>query len=126
MNKHDLDRLVRWAIDVTPMKFAEDAYGITGTAYDRTDDYISGKYSLMHENFIMWLGSLDGKNRARLANHITFDEPEEDVVEKPEGVDVVNLNEHKEEYKEFYKDINNILTDMVTIGSSNKGPKNND
>ena len=126
MNKHDLDKLVRWAVDVTPMKFAEDAYGITGTAYDRTDDYISGKYSLMHENFIMWLGSLDAKNRARLANHITFDEPEEDVVEKPEGVDVVNLNEHKGKYKEFYKDINNILTDMVTIGSNNKGSKNND
>ena len=126
MNKHDLNKLVRWAVDVTPMKFAEDAYGVTGTAYDRTDDYISGKYRQMHENFIMRLGGLDGKNRVRLANHITFDEPEEDVVEKPKDVEVVNLNGHKEKYKEFYQDINNILGDMVSIGSKNKGPKNND
>ena len=126
MNKKDLDKLVRWAVDVTPMKFAEDAYGITGTAYDRTDDYIRGKYSMMHENFIMWLGGLDAKNRVRLANHITFDEPEEDETEKPKDVDVVNLNEHKEKYKAFYKDINNIVGDMVAVGSKNKGSKNND
>ena len=123
MNKHDLNKLVRWAVDVTPMKFAEDAYGVTGTAYDRTDDYISGKYRQMHENFIMWLGGLDGKNRVRLANHITFDEPEEDAVEKPKDVEVVNLNEHKEKYKEFYKDINNILGDMVAVGSKNQEKK---
>ena len=45
----------------------------------------------------------------------------EDEKEKPK-----DFKEHKEKYKEFYKDINNILTDMVTIGSKNKGPKNND
>ena len=128
MNKHDLDKLVRWAVDVTPMKFAEDAYGITGTAYDRTDDYIRGKYSMMHENFIMWLGGLDAKNRVRLANHITFSSSNawEDETEKPKDVDVVNLNEHKEKYKAFYKDINNIVGDMVAVGSKNKGSKNND
>ena len=122
MNKHDLNKLVRWAVDVTPMKFAEDAYGVTGTAYDRTDDYIRGKYSMMHENFIMWLGGLDAKNRVRLANHITFDEPEEDETEKPKDVDVV-INEHKEKYKAFYKDINNILGDMVAVGSKNQEGK---
>ena len=100
MNKHDLNKLVRWAVDVTPMKFAEDAYGVTGTAYDRTDDYISGKYRQMHENFIMWLGGLDAKNRVRLANHITFDEPEEDY--KP------------------YTNIDNIVNDMVAVGSRNQ------
>ena len=72
MNSRDIDKLVRWAVDSDLKTFAEDAYGITGTAYDRTDDYISGKYSMMHENFIMWLGSLDGKNRIRLARNITF------------------------------------------------------
>ena len=123
MNKHDLDKLVRWAVDVTPMKFAEDAYGITGTAYDRTDDYISGKYSMMHENFIMWLGGLDAKNRVRLANHITFSSSNawEDETEKPK-----DFNEHKEKYKGHYENIDNIVYDMLTIGSSNKGPKNND
>ena len=122
MNKKDLDKLVRWAVDVTPMKFAEDAYGITGTAYDRTDDYIRGKYSMMHENFIMWLGGLDAKNRVRLSNHITFSSSNawEDETEKPKDVDVVNLNEHKEKYKAFYKDINNIVGDMVAVGSKNK------
>ena len=78
MNKHDLDKLVRWAVDVTPMKFAEDAYGITGTAYDRTDDYIMGKFKQMQSNFIMWIAGLDGKNRARLARNITFNETEEE------------------------------------------------
>ena len=79
MNKHDLDKLVRWAVDVTPMKFAEDAYGITGTAYDRTDDYIMGKFKQMQSNFIMWIAGLDGKNRARLARNITFNETEKEM-----------------------------------------------
>ena len=114
MNKHDLNKLVRWAVDVTPMKFAEDAYGVTGTAYDRTDDYISGKYRQMHENFIMWLGGLDGKNRARLENHITFDEPDK------------TLQEDEKETKEYYKDIDNIVDDMLEIGLKNTGLKNND
>ena len=76
MNKRDLDRLVRWAVDADKKKFAEDAYGITGTAYDRTDEYISGKFKDMQTRFIMWLGGLDGKNRERLANNITFNETE--------------------------------------------------
>ena len=33
MNKHDLDKLVRWAIDSDLKKFAEDAYGVSGTAF---------------------------------------------------------------------------------------------
>ena len=72
MNRHDIDKLVRWAINVTPMQFAEDAYGVTGTTYTITSEYISEKYSMMHENFMMWLGGLDSKNRARLARNITF------------------------------------------------------
>ena len=76
MNKRDLDKLVRWAVDTDKKKFAEDAYGITGTAYDRTDDYISGKFKQMQNDFIMWLGGLDGKNRVRLARNITFNQEE--------------------------------------------------
>ena len=77
MNKHDLDKLARWAFDADKKQFAEDAYGIVGTAYDRTDDYISGKFKQMQTDFIMWLGGLDGKNRGRLARNITFNETEE-------------------------------------------------
>ena len=76
MNKRDLDKLVRWAVDTDKKKFAEDAYGVTGTAYDRTDDYISGKFRDMQTRFIMWLGGLDSKNRIRLARNITLKECE--------------------------------------------------
>jgi len=77
MNKIDMDTLVRWAIDTDKKKFAEDAYGITGTAYDRTDDYISGKFKDMQTRFIMWLGGLSSKNKVRLARNITFNKTEE-------------------------------------------------
>ena len=76
MNKHDIDKLVRWAVDTDKKKFAEDTYGVTGTAYEEYDDYISGKFKDMQTRFIMWLGGLDGKNRERLANNITFNETE--------------------------------------------------
>tara|TARA_R100000781_G_scaffold29391_2_gene21507 strand:+ start:502 stop:882 length:381 start_codon:yes stop_codon:yes gene_type:complete len=126
MNSRDIDSLVRWAIDTDLKKFAEDAYGVTGTAFEVASEgeYLRSKFKQMQSNFIMWISGLDAKNRGRLANHITFDEPEEDAVEKPEGVDVVNLNEHKEE--RYYENIDNIIYDMLTIGSKNKGPKNND
>ena len=73
MDRRDIGRLVRWAVDVTPTKFAEDAYGI-----DAVDEYIRGKYTQMHENFIMWIAGLDDRNRGRLANSITFNETEEE------------------------------------------------
>ena len=34
INKHDMDKLVRWAVDSDLEKFAEDAYGVTGTAFE--------------------------------------------------------------------------------------------
>ena len=34
MNKHDLDKLVRWSVDSDLKQFGEDAYGVTGTAYE--------------------------------------------------------------------------------------------
>ena len=78
MNRHDIGKLVRWAVDSDLKTFAEDAYGITGTAYDRTDDYIMGKFKQMQSNFIMWIAGLDDRNRGRLANSITFNETEEE------------------------------------------------
>ena len=74
MNKRDLDKLVRWAVDTDKKKFAEDTYGVTGTAYEAYDEYIGGKFKDMQTRFIMWLGGLDGKNRERLARNITFNE----------------------------------------------------
>ena len=87
MNRHDLDRLARWAFDTDKKKFAEDAYGIVGTTYDRTDDYISGKFKQMQNNFIMWLGGLDSKNRGRLARNITFNEWDKEE-NKPSKTDI--------------------------------------
>ena len=68
--KHTCDNLIRWSVDVGIVRFAEDSYGITGTPYERFDDYIKGKYRLMHDNFIMWVASLDDQNRERLARSI--------------------------------------------------------
>ena len=74
MNSTDIDKLVRWAVDSDLKKFAEDAYGVTGTAFDVSngmDDYLRGKFRQMQTNFIFWLGGLDNKNRTRLAKNIT-------------------------------------------------------
>ena len=78
MEKHDLDKLVRWAVDSDLEKFAEDAYGVTGSAYELVGDveYLRGKFRQMQTKFIMWLGGLDAKNRGRLANNITFNQEE--------------------------------------------------
>ena len=78
MNKRDLDKLVRWAIDSDLKKFGEDAYGVTGTAFEIAlgGDYLRGKFKQMQTNFIMWLGGLDSKNRVRLSRNITFNQTE--------------------------------------------------
>ena len=111
MNRKDINNLIRWSVDVGMVRFAEDAYGITGTPYERFDDYIKGKYRLMHDNFIMWVASLDDGHRERLARSIN---------NNPTNEPVANIKEHKEKYKELYKDINNILGDMVAVGSKNQ------
>ena len=74
MNKRDLDRLVRWAIDSDLEKFGEDAYGVTGTAFDVANggDYLVDKFKQMQSNFIMWIAGLSERNRGRLARNITF------------------------------------------------------
>ena len=77
MTSKDIDRLVRWAVDTDLKTFAEDAYGVTGTAFDRLDDYVKGKFRQMQSNFIMWIASLSEHNRKRLANNITKGETNE-------------------------------------------------
>ena len=78
MTSKDIDRLVRWSVDSDVMTFAEDAYGVTGSAYDLLkDEYLTGKFQQMQSNFIMWIASLDSKNRERLANNITKGETNE-------------------------------------------------
>ena len=68
----DIEKIVRWAVDTDLKTFAEDAYGVTGTAFDRSDDYVKGKFRQMQSNFIMWIAGLSEKNRGRLARNITF------------------------------------------------------
>ena len=91
MNKRDINNIVRWAVDTDKKKFAEDAYGVTGTAYDRTDDYISGKFKDMQTRFIMWLGGLDSKNRIRLARNITFNETEDEFDPNEIGIEATKI-----------------------------------
>ena len=79
MNSTDIDKLVRWAIDSDLRKFSEDAYGVTGSAFDVASegDYLRGKFRQMQSNFIMWISGLDRKNRERLSRNITLHETEE-------------------------------------------------
>ena len=74
MNSYDIEKMIRWAVDTDLKTFAEDAYGVTGTAFDVASerDYLRGKFQQMQANFIMWIAVLDDKNRGRLARNITF------------------------------------------------------
>ena len=79
MNKQDINNLIRWAVDTDLKKFSEDAYGVTGTAFDivsENDDYLRGKFQQMKSNFIMWIAGLSENNRTRLATAITIYEKE--------------------------------------------------
>ncbi len=77
MTSKDIDRLVRWSVDTDLMTFAEEAYGVTGTAFHRSDDYLKGKFRDMQSNFIRWIAGLSENNRVRLANNITKGETNE-------------------------------------------------
>ena len=57
--------------------FAKEAYGATGTAFIRSDDYLKGKFRDMQSNFIRWIAGLSENNRERLANNITKGETNE-------------------------------------------------
>ena len=72
MNSKDIEKIVRWAVDSDMMTFAEDAYGVTGSAYDLLkDEYLTGKFQQMQSNFIMWIAGLSENNRVRLARNIS-------------------------------------------------------
>ena len=68
----DIERIVRWAVDSDLKKFAEDAYGVTGTAFDVANggDYLRDKFKQMQSNFIMWVAGLSDGNRDRLKRAI--------------------------------------------------------
>ena len=66
----DINNIVRWAVDTDLKKFAEDSYGVTGTAYDEYQEYLRDKFKQMQSNFIMWLGGLSDNNRDRLKRAI--------------------------------------------------------
>ena len=74
MNSHDIERIVRWAVDSDLEKFAEDAYGVTGTAFDVANggDYLRDKFKQMQNNFVMFIAGLSENNRDRLARNITL------------------------------------------------------
>ena len=68
----DIEKIIRWAVDSDLKTFAEDAYGVTGSAYDLLkDEYLTGKFQQMQSNFIMWIAGLSEGNRDRLARNIS-------------------------------------------------------
>ena len=73
MNSYDIEKMIRWAVDTDIKTFAEDAYGVTGTAFDvaKGGDYLRDKFKQMQSNFIMWIAGLSENNRLRLAKNIT-------------------------------------------------------
>ena len=79
MNSYDIEKMIRWAVDTDLKTFAEDAYGVTGTAFDVANggDYLVDKFKQMQSNFIMWIAGLSENNRVRLANNITKGETNE-------------------------------------------------
>tara|TARA_Y100000310_G_scaffold123037_1_gene121806 strand:+ start:76 stop:360 length:285 start_codon:yes stop_codon:yes gene_type:complete len=88
MNKHDIEKIVRWAVDSDLQQFSEDAYGITGSAFDRMnqgDDYLVGKFNQMQSNFIMWIAGLSDINRGRLNRAINKQKTLDDVLNKTKG-----------------------------------------
>ena len=65
MNKKDINRLIRWAVDTDGFKFAKEIY-----QRNEPDEYTREKFKGMQTNLIHWIANLDGNNRQRLANAI--------------------------------------------------------
>ena len=78
MNSYDIEKMIRWAVDTDLKTFAEDAYGVTGTAFDVASEgeYLRGKFKDMQSNFIRWIAGLSENNRDRLARNITLKDKE--------------------------------------------------
>ena len=72
MNSKDIEKIIRWAVDSDLERFAEEAYGVTGTAFERAKegDYLRDKFKQMQSNFIMWVAGLSDGNRDRLKRAI--------------------------------------------------------
>ena len=79
MNSKDIEKIIRWAVDSDLKTFAEDAYGITGTAFEVVSegDYLRDKFKQMQNNFIMWIAGLSENNRERLTDNINKGETNE-------------------------------------------------
>ena len=87
MGRHDIEKIVRWAVDSDLERFAEDAYGVTGTAFDvaKDGDYLRDKFKQMQSNFIMWIAGLSDINRGRLNRAINKQKTLNDVLNKTKG-----------------------------------------
>ena len=87
MSRHDIEKIVRWAVDSDLEKFAEDAYGVRGTAFERAKegDYLADKFKQMQSNFIMWIAGLSDINRGRLNRAINKQKTLDDVLNKTKG-----------------------------------------
>ena len=79
MTSKDIEKIIRWSVDSDLKTFAEDAYGVTGTAFDVANggDYLVDKFKQMQTHFIMWISGLSEGNRDRLVNNITKGETNE-------------------------------------------------
>ena len=69
MNKTDINKMIRWAVDTDGVKFAKDIY-----QQEEPDEYTRGKFHGMQTFFINWVANLDYKNRQRLADAINKSE----------------------------------------------------
>ena len=69
MNKTDINKTIRWAVDTDGVKFAKEIY-----QRDEPDEYTRGKFYDMQTKFIHWVANLDYKNRQRLADAINISE----------------------------------------------------
>ena len=87
MNKYDIEKIIRWAVDTDLKTFAEDAYGVTGTAFDKavSGEYLRDKFKQMQSNFIMWIAGLSDINRGRLNRAINKQKTLDDVLNKTKG-----------------------------------------
>ena len=65
MNKKDINKMIRWAVDTDGIKFSKEIY-----QREELDSYTIGKFRGMQDNFIYWIATLDGKHRQRLADKI--------------------------------------------------------
>ena len=121
MNSNDIERIIRWATDTDLKKFAEDSYGVTGTAFDvaiEQDDYLRDKFSQMKYDFITWISGLSNNNRERLTRAIN--EEEKNICEHNNTVtnECSDCNEN-ELYDLLLRPVLNSIVDTYVGGVNN-------